>query len=69
MRRRREPQGKHARRGSGHFFGRRLKALLIALIILIGLLYLALLLNRDWGRKSGTAFPPAAPAVADSMRA
>ena len=59
MFRRKRYQGKHERPHRRPHPFRKLKLILVLLIIAVALLYLALLLNRDWGRQSTTSVIPA----------
>ena len=59
MRRREEYQGRHARPHRRPRPFRKLKLIITLLVIAVALLYLALLLNRDWGRQSTTSVIPA----------
>ncbi len=67
MRRREEYQGRHARphRRPRPFW--KLKLIITLLVIAVALLYLALLLNRDWGRQSTTSVIPVLRAAAESI--
>lgn len=56
MRRREKYQGRHARPHRRPF--RKLKLIITLLVIAVALLYLALLLNRDWGRSSSLSMIP-----------
>ena len=51
--------GKHERPHRRPHPFRKLKLIIALLIIAVALLYLALLLNRDWGRQSTTSVVPA----------
>ena len=44
---------------------RKLKIILAILVIAVAALYLALLLNRDWGRQSNTSTVPAVRTAAE----
>ena len=59
MFRRKRYQGKHERPHRRPHPFRRLKLIIALLVIAVALLYLALLLNRDWGRQSTTSVIPA----------
>ena len=65
MFRRKRYQGKHERPHRRPHPFRRLKLILALVIIAVALLYLALLLNRDWGRQSTTSVIPAVRTAAD----
>lgn len=65
MRRREEYQGRHARPHRRHRPFRKLKLIIALLVIAVVLLYLALLLNRDWGRQSNTSVVPAVRTAAE----
>jgi hypothetical protein len=65
MRRREEYQGRHARPHRRHRPFRKLKLIIALLVIAVALLYLALLLNRDWGRQSNTSVVPAVRTAAE----
>ena len=67
MRRREEYQGRHARPHHRHRPFRKLKLIIALLVIAVALLYLALLLNRDWGRQSTTSFIPVLRTAAESI--
>ena len=67
MRRREEYQGRHARPHRRHRPFRKLKIILAILVIAVAALYLALLLNRDWGRQSTTSFIPVLRTTAESI--
>jgi hypothetical protein len=56
---RRKYHGKHERPHRRPHPFRRLKLIIALLVIAVALLYLALLLNRDWGRQSTTSVIPA----------
>jgi hypothetical protein len=58
MRRREEYQGRHARPHRRPRPFRKLKLIITLLVIAVALLYLALLLNRDWGRASNLSAIP-----------
>ena len=62
---RRKYHGKHERPHRRPHPFRRLKLILVLLIIAVALLYLALLLNRDWGRQSTTSVIPAVRTAAE----
>ena len=64
MRRREEYQGRHARPHRRPRPFRKLKLIITLLVIAVALLYLALLLNRDWGRQSTTSVIPVLRAAA-----
>ena len=65
MRRREKYQGRHARPHRRPFG--KLKLIITLLVIAVALLYLALLLNRDWGRQSTTSFIPVLRTAAESI--
>ena len=67
MRRREEYQGRHARPHRRHRPFRKLKLIIALLVIAVALLYLALLLNRDWGRQSNTSTVPAVRTAAEMI--
>jgi hypothetical protein len=67
MRRREEYQGRHARPHRRHRPFRRLKLIIALLVIAVALLYLALLLNRDWGRASNLSAIPEIRNIARSI--
>ena len=67
MRRREEYQGRHARPHRRPHPFRRLKLIIALLVIAVALLYLALLLNRDWGRQSTTSTIPVLWTAAESI--
>lgn len=67
MRRREEYQGRHARPHRRPRLFRRLKLIIALLVIAVALLYLALLLNRDWGRQSTTSAIPVLRTAAESI--
>ena len=67
MRRREEYQGRHARSHRRHRPFRKLKLIIALLVIAVALLYLALLLNRDWGRQSTTSAIPVLWTAAESI--
>ena len=63
-------QGKHERRDRHHRRPRpfrKLKLIIVILILAVAALYLALLLNRDWGRQSTTSLIPALRTAAESL--
>lgn len=62
---RRKYHGKHERPHRRPHPFRKLKLILALLIIAVALLYLALLLNRDWGRQSTTSVLPAVRTAAE----
>ena len=65
MFRRKRYQGKHERPHRRPHPFRRLKLIIALLVIAVALLYLALLLNRDWGRQSTTSVIPAVRTAAE----
>ena len=65
MFRRKKYQGKHERPHRRPHPFRRLKLIIALLVIAVALLYLALLLNRDWGRQSTTSVIPAVRTAAE----
>ena len=65
MFRRKRYQGKHERPHRRPHPFRRLKLIIALLVIAVALLYLALLLNRDWGRQSTTSVVPAVRTAAE----
>ena len=65
MFRRKRYQGKHERPHRRPHPFRMLKLIIVILVLLIALLYLALLLNRDWGRQSNTSVVPAVRTAAE----
>ena len=65
MFRRKRYQGKHERPHRRPHPFRRLKLIVALLVIAVALLYLALLLNRDWGRQSTTSVIPAVRTAAE----
>ncbi len=67
MRRREEYQGRHARPHRRPRLFRRLKLIIALLVIAVALLYLALLLNRDWGRASNLSAVPEIRNIAGSI--
>ena len=67
MRRREEYQGRHARPHRRHRPFRKLKLIIALLVIAVALLYLALLLNRDWGRASNLSAVPEIRDIARSI--
>ena len=67
MRRREEYQGRHARLHRRHRPFRKLKLIIALLVIAVALLYLALLLNRDWGRASNLSAVPEIRNIAGSI--
>ena len=67
MRRREEYQGRHTRPHRRPHPFRRLKLIIALLVIAVALLYLALLLNRDWGRQSTTSAIPVLWTAAESI--
>ena len=67
MRRREEYQGRHARPHHRHRPFRKLKLIIALLVIAVALLYLALLLNRDWGRQSTTSAIPVLRTAVESI--
>ena len=67
MRRREEYQGRHARPHRRPRLFRRLKLIITLLVIAVALLYLALLLNRDWGRQSTTSAIPVLRTAVESI--
>ena len=62
---RRKYHGKHERPHRRPHPFRRLKLIIALLVIAVALLYLALLLNRDWGRQSTTSVIPAVRTAAE----
>ena len=62
---RRKYHGKHERPHRRPHPFRRLKLIIALLVIAVALLYLALLLNRDWGRQSTTSVIPAGRTAAE----
>ena len=62
---RRKYHGKHERPHRRPHPFRRLKLIIALLVIAVALLYLALLLNRDWGRQSNTSVVPAVRTAAE----
>ena len=56
---RRKYHGKHERPHRRPHPFRKLKLIILILILAVAALYLALLLNRDWGRQSTTSVIPA----------
>ena len=67
MRRREEYQGRHAHPHRRPRPFRKLKLIITILVIAVALLYLALLLNRDWGRQSTTSVIPVLRTAAESI--
>ena len=65
MFRRKRYQGKHERPHRRPHPFRMLKLIIVILVLLVAALYLALLLNRDWGRQSTTSVIPAVRTAAD----
>ena len=66
--RRKRYQGKHERHDRPHRRPRpfrKLKLIILILILAVAALYLALLLNRDWGRQSTMSVLPAVRTAAD----
>ena len=56
---RRKYRGRHERPHRRPRPFRKLKIILVILVIAVAALYLALLLNRDWGRQSNMSLVPA----------
>ena len=67
MRRREEYRGRHARPHRRPRPFRKLKIILAILVIAVAALYLALLLNRDWGRQSTTSAIPVLRTAVESI--